>query len=252
MFEQVGYSPRFGSTDKLALLRLIGTVIASRSLAFIVKRTIPLQVSSSKLISPTIIPSQSFYHYRKYIQDVYTCMDEKRANGSASLSRREREEVWKERGVRKCRCRSVFALTRWRLVHGYPNERKATHESTCGACPPRFCSFFTLLRLPLSLPRPPLLSLSSSPRPRWPSVLSLTCSLTYGSSADRSRSTGLFKGISTIFDSGFHTRRDLVTTRGRSENYDASRRCDTQARCEKIRGTTNYGSSFGETFCAYR
>lgn len=156
MFEQVGYSPRFGSTDKLALLRLIGTVIASRSLAFIVKRTIPLQVSSSKLISPTIIPSQSFYHYRKYIQDVYTCMDEKRANGSASLSRREREEVWKERGVRKCRCRSVFALTRWRLVHGYPNERKATHESTCGACPPRFCSFFTLLRLPLSLsPRPP-------------------------------------------------------------------------------------------------
>lgn len=104
----------------------------------------------------------------------------------------------------------------------------------------------------LSPPAPPPLSFSSSPRSRWPSVLSLTCSLTYGSSADRSGSTGLFKGISTIFDSGFHTRRDLVTTRGRSENYDASRRCDTQARCEKIRGTTNYGSSFGETFCAYR
>lgn len=50
----------------------------------------------------------------------------------------------------------MFALTRWRLVHGYPNERKATHESTCGACPPRFCSFLPssvslFLSLPLSL-----------------------------------------------------------------------------------------------------
>jgi len=29
---------------------------------------------------------------------------------------------------------SVFALTPWRLVCGYPNGRKPTHESTCGAC----------------------------------------------------------------------------------------------------------------------
>lgn len=30
--------------------------------------------------------------------------------------------------------RSVFALTPWRLVCGYPNERKPAHKSTCGAC----------------------------------------------------------------------------------------------------------------------
>lgn len=123
-------------------------------------------------------------------------MDEKckRANGSAFLSRRKGSEEESVEEALESRCRSVFALTRWRLVHGYPNERKATHGEHLWSLPASLLFFFTLLRLPLTLS----LSLPrynpGGPQFCYLPVLLLT--------ADRSGSTGRFKGISTIFDSG--------------------------------------------------
>lgn len=135
-----------------------------------------------------------------------------------NVSRRRRREA-KKRGVRKSVsvgvCSNALA-TRSRL-----SKRTESHSREhLWSLPASLLFFFTLLRLPLSLS--PSLSLPRL-RSRWPSVLLLTCSLTYGSSADRWGSTGRFKGISTIFDSGFHTpgwTRSLPS--GRSENYDAS------------------------------
>ena len=117
-----------------------------------------------------------------------------------NVSRRRRREA-KKRGVRKSVsvgvCSNALA-TRSRL-----SKRTESHSREhLWSLPASLLFFFALLRLPLSLS--PSLSLPRL-RSRWPSVLLLTCSLTYGSSADRWGSTGRFKGISTIFDSGFHT-----------------------------------------------
>lgn len=91
---------------------------------------------------------------------------------------------------------SVFALTPWRLVCGYPNGRKPTHESTCGAC--GSAAAFVLPAILSS----PLLLVHAAAAPVASAVLP-TCCVTYASPADhtsRDASGGRFKGISTIFD----------------------------------------------------
>ena len=123
---------------------------------------------------------------------------------------------------------SVFALTPWRLVCGYPNGRKPTHESTCGAC--GYAAAFVLPAFPFS---PPCFS-SCTPLLVASAVLP-TCCVTYASPADHTfRDAGgvSLKGLAqfstaTLDDSEAPmtrirvkiTKRDPEAVVQRRENY---------------------------------
>lgn len=104
--------------------------------------------------------------------------------------------------------RSVFALTPWRLVCGYPNGRKSTHESTCGVCGSAAAAFV----LPAILSSSLLLVHAAA------TAGGLCCStylLYYLRLADRSQDAGgsRFKGISTIFNCDTLDPESLMTCR---------------------------------------
>lgn len=140
--------------------------------------SLSLCVSSSKLIPPSFIVTRNVHVF---------------------LSRRKRRvEVGGKRGVRKSVsvgvCSNALA-TRSRL-----SKRTESHSREhLWSLPASLLFFFTLLRLPSSLSRSLSLSLATIP---VASVLLLTCSVTYGSSADRSGSTVALKGLAQFSSRG--------------------------------------------------
>lgn len=148
----------------------------------ILSLSLSLCVSSSKLIPPSFIVTRNVHVF---------------------LSRRKRRaEVGGKRGVRKSVsvgvCSNALA-TRSRL-----SKRTESHSREhLWSLPASLLFFFTLLRLPPSLSR----SLSL-PRHDPGGLSSVTYLFCYLRLIGRSFGIhGRFKGISTIFESGFHTPR---------------------------------------------
>lgn len=112
----------------------------------------------------------------------------------------------------------MFALTPWRLGCGYPNGRKPTHESTCGACGSAAGAVGAFVLPAVLFPLVSPIAVDAAHGGLHRSTYLPTCCVTYASPnghTSRDAGGGRFKGISTIFDC------DAGWLVAESENYEA-------------------------------